>query len=157
MRPHSVTSVKSFVVGEPAIPDQAQFCHRCSSDRQCDDGLCVAEGTGFCGLDCFDDSCPPGTACREVTSRGGLGDRQCVPTEFSCGELQADCADDTWEDDNDAPGTAPAIAVGQRFRGRICPDDIDLLVARLEDNVQYEVVADGWYPRRPIWIWSCSD
>lgn len=135
------SDVGQFVAIEPEVLDIVGYCARCSADRQCGDGLCIASEPSFCGLDCGE-GCAEGS-CLEVTSRGGSSDEQCVPEEMSCSGL-GPCTNDGQEPANDTFDTAPTIALAEIVEGMICPDDFDTYSIQLSAGVQYFVTATGW-------------
>ena len=54
------------------------------------------------------------------------------------------CIDDVFEDESDAPHTAPVLTIGTPLEAQICPGDTDLYAFNLEAGVQYEITATGW-------------
>lgn len=135
------SEVGQFVAFEPEVPDMVGYCARCSADRQCAEGFCVATEPSFCGLDCGA-GCEEGT-CQEVTSRGGASDEQCVPEELRCSGL-GPCTNDGQEPANDDMETAPQMTLGVFLEGMICPDDFDVYSIQLVAGIQYFVTATGW-------------
>lgn len=141
--------VYQFVAGHGV--DYSEYCDACSNDGQCLNGLCVVSLAGggttasqsFCGRDCGS-GCAEGT-CQNITSRGGLTEMQCVPDALRCdGGGGGDCTDDSYEDANDSPATAPMLTVGSTGNGQICPDDLDYFAVDLVADTEYRIYATGW-------------
>jgi len=139
-------TLRQFTASAPEQPDLAGYCEPCSNDGQCAGGLCVAdESQSYCGTDC-DGGCSGGAECREVTSRGGTVDDQCVPPEDeTCGGGGGgDCTPDSYEPANDSETSAPVITVGSTVSGSICTDDHDFYAITLATDQRYDVTVLGW-------------
>ncbi len=84
---------KTFEMGGDMIslctPVGVSLCKPCTRDRQCGEGKCIDVGGGnFCGIDCPENGCPPGYACKESDRvdpfAKGQKVKQCVPVTGSC-------------------------------------------------------------------------
>lgn len=137
----TMSTVGQFVAVEPMNPDLAGYCEPCTSDRQCDGGLCVAASPSFCGVDCGS-GCTEGT-CQTVSSVGGSSDRQCVPESMSCGG-GGPCTADAFEPASNSMAAAPPYTIGDMLEGSICSGDEDFYSLSLTAETNYAFTATGW-------------
>jgi hypothetical protein len=74
--------------------DTDAICTECSSSADCgpNGNVCAnLEGTNVCTYECTaDDGCPDGFTCRETRTGSWLSTSVCVPTTYTCDEIDAD-------------------------------------------------------------------
>lgn len=109
-----------MTVTNPGGYGGAGSCEPCSADVQCGaaDDLCAPVGTTgdtFCLETCESNvDCGEGNACVVVESVGGVGAKQCAPTDGVCSSSTDACEPDEYEpnDTRAQAGQAPALPPG---------------------------------------------
>jgi len=155
---HSTQSQVYSMVVTAGGSATAGICSTCSADSQCGAGNeCVyvgSMGNSYC-LQACGSGCPTGYSCSaaNIYSVDGAQALQCVPQSGTCEAPTGQCADDTWEanDDRSAASANPALAP-DLYDLVSCPsttsttranDDWYKVVLTASQRVDFQIAGDG--------------